>query len=340
MPVAIPCLSASRWIDFKGSGRTRPALIACELPDGTEIECVVKLGGHKESSPHQPVCETVAALLAVDLGLPMAEPLLVEITPEFAHQAVPAHQPEARARCEKALGWAFATKHLPPGYSLLPIGKSPARALVPALAELYAFDGLIQNADRVPANANCLIRGNELRIFDHDQAFGFLLDLWGAKPVDEIDSYSFLSRHLAYPHLARDRAHFTRLEGAWQAINTKTVAGYRDLLPDAWSGKKRILHRSRPTLTVSMRNSLPRWMRLLSPYRRPHENRLHLHAPPLRSRRRFRRVRQCRRGIAGAGCPICRRALPRYPRSHQPLFPRHGARGFQVPHALYRTPDR
>lgn len=237
MPTTLPLLSATRWIDFKGSGRTRPALIACELPDGGEIECVVKLGGHKESSRHQPVCETVAALLAVELGLPIAEPMLVEITPEFARRAVPANQPEARARCGSALGWAFATKHLPAGYALIPIGKSPARSLLPSLAELYAFDGLIQNADRAAHNANCLIKGNDLRFFDHDQAFGFLLDIGGVKPVREVDSYSFLSRHLAHPHLARDRALFTRVEGAWEAVNPKTVAGYRDLLPDSWPGK-------------------------------------------------------------------------------------------------------
>ncbi len=238
MPTTIPLLSATRWIDFKGSGRTRPALIACALPDGGEIECVVKLGGHKESAPHQPVCETVAALLALDLGLPLADPLLVEITSEFARHGVPANQPEARARCENALGWAFATKHLPAGYSLIPVGKTPARALLPALAELYAFDGLIQNADRIAHNPNCLIKGNDLRFFDHDQAFGFLLDLWGAKPAHEIDSYSFLARHFAHPHLPRNRTQFNRLEGAWQAVHPKTVAGYRDLLPDSWPGKK------------------------------------------------------------------------------------------------------
>jgi len=180
----------------------------------------------------------VAALLALDLGLPIADPLLVEITPEFARHAVPANQSEARARCENAIGWAFATKQLPAGYSILPIGKPPSRTLLTSLAELYAYDGLIQNADRIVKNANCLVKGNALGIFDHDQAFGFLLDIWGAKPVGEIDSYSFLSNHLAYQHLSRDRSQFYRLEGAWQAVNPQAVAGYRDLLPDEWPGKK------------------------------------------------------------------------------------------------------
>jgi len=51
--------------------------------------------------------------LALDLGLPVAEPLLVEITSEFAQLAIPNSQPDARARCENALGLAFASKHLP-----------------------------------------------------------------------------------------------------------------------------------------------------------------------------------------------------------------------------------
>jgi hypothetical protein len=238
MPDVIPILSASRWIGFKSSGRTSPALIACDLPGGGEIECVVKLGGHQESISHQPVCETVAALLAMDLGLPIAEPMLVEITMDFARKAIPHTEPDARTRCEKALGFAFATKHLPPGYSLPPAGKAPSRKLLPSLAELYAFDGLIQNADRKASNPNCLVKGDKLQIFDHDQAFGFLLDLFGPQPVGKVESYPFLKNHLAHPFLNRDRAAFERLEGAWEAITPATVSGYKEFLPDAWPGKQ------------------------------------------------------------------------------------------------------
>jgi hypothetical protein len=243
MPKVIPVLTATRWIDFKGSGRTQPALIACDLPNGGEIECVVKWGGHKESVPHQPICELVSALLAVDLGLPVADPLLVEITAEFANSAIPAANVPARARCAKAIGWAFATKHLPPGYAVLPVGKPTARALVSALAELYAFDGLIQNADRIPTNTNCLVKGNDLRFFDHDQAFGFLLDIFGSGPIAQVETYNFLSKHLAHPHLTRDRNQFNRLEGAWEAITDETLASYRNLLPDSWPGKERYFPR-------------------------------------------------------------------------------------------------
>lgn len=243
MSRALPQLTATRWIDFKGSGRTRPALIACDLPEGSEVECVVKLGGHAESAPHQPVCELVAALLALDLGLPIAEPILVEITPEFASQAVPASNPAARARCTAALGWAFATRHLAAGYAILPVAKSPARALLPSLAELYAFDGLIQNADRIATNPNCLVRGNDLRYFDHDQAFGFLFDIFGAKSVGHVDTYAFLSRHFARQHLTRDRTQFTRLEGAWEAIGDEMLAGYGHLIPNSWPGKNRYFPR-------------------------------------------------------------------------------------------------
>ena len=238
MPTVLPSLIATRWIEFKGSGRTRPALIGCDLPEGGEIECVVKLGGHKESAAHQPVCELIAALLALDLGLPVAEPLLVEITPAFAAHAIPATNAPARVRCLQAVGWSFATRHLPSGFSILPVGKPHGRQLLPALAELYAFDGLIQNADRSPTNPNCLVKGHELRFFDHDQAFGFLLDFLGVGPVSKVESYAFLNRHLARPHLTRDRSLFNRLEGAWEAITDDTLAGYFELLPDAWPGKE------------------------------------------------------------------------------------------------------
>lgn len=243
MPFALPQLTATRWIDFKGSGRTRPALIACELPEGGEVECVVKLGGHRESAPHQPVCELVAALLAVDLGLPVAEPVLVEITPEFTQLAVPAGNAEARARCGAAPGWAFATRHLAGGFAGIPVGKPPPQILLPTLAELYAFDGLIQNADRIPLNSNCLLKGSDLRFFDHDQAFGFLLDLFGSGPIEQPATYRFLTSHLARPFLPVNRAQFSRLEGSWKAITPELVASYRAAVPEEWPGKASYLPR-------------------------------------------------------------------------------------------------
>ena len=56
-------------------------------------------------------------------------------------------------------------------------------------------------------------------------------------PVADVNSYAFLSKHLARPHLTRDRSLFNRLEGAWQGITDETLVNYRNLLPDTWSGK-------------------------------------------------------------------------------------------------------
>lgn len=237
MPNTLSSFAATRWIEFKGSGRTRPAVIACDLPDGGEVECVVKLSGHQESSPHQPVCELVAALLALDLKLPVAEPLLVEISPEFVDLAIPVSNTEAKNRCQESLGLTFATRHLPGGYSLLPIGKPPPKAMIPELAKLYAFDGIIQNADRTQRNSNCLVKGSELRFFDHDLAFGFLLDILGPPNVTDVDSYSFLSNHLAKPCLKRDREQFESLQNSFTAIDEATLNEYRNFIPDSWSGK-------------------------------------------------------------------------------------------------------
>jgi len=238
MPTTIPILSASRWIGFKGSGRTQPALIGCDLPGGGEIECVVKLGGHRESAPHQPVCELVASLLAVDLNLPVADPLLVEITPEFAARGVPATDTTGRQRCQQSVGWCFASKQLSAGFAVPPIKKGPPKAMLPALAELYAFDALVQNPDRTAANPNCLMKGDELRFFDHDKAFSFLLALFGCGPLNQPETYSFPVAHFARQFLSQDRKLFTRIEGAWEAVSSDVVRGYASLIPDAWPGKQ------------------------------------------------------------------------------------------------------
>ena len=72
---------------------------------------------------------------------------------------------------------AFGSKHLPPGYTSWPLGKSiPKDALVTA-AEIFAFDVLIVNDDRRPENPNCLFSGSSLAIYDHEAAL-FTKGIW------------------------------------------------------------------------------------------------------------------------------------------------------------------
>jgi hypothetical protein len=235
MTALIPIFTATRWAGFRTSGRNRPANIGCDLSDGGgEVEVVVKLNGGAEYGDHGPVCETVAALLAVDLGLPVADPCLVEIQPEFV-ATIP--DSAARTRVQGAVGINFGTRSLAPGWSSIPGGKTLPQIALPTMAEILAFDAIIQNPDRRVDRPNCLFQGGDIRIFDHDLAFSFLFSISGYPDPTQSETYEFLRHHVFFRQLKRAKLSFDRIVGAFGALPPQRFRAYCEVLPDTWPGK-------------------------------------------------------------------------------------------------------
>ena len=235
MTALLPIFIATRWAGFRTSGRNRPANIGCDLPDGGEVEVVVKLNGGAEYGDHGPVCETMAALLAVDLGLPVADPCLVEIRQEFV-STIP--DPAARTRVQRAVGVNFGTRSLAPGWLPIPGGKTLPQIALPTMADIFVFDAIIQNPDRGVNRPNCLFQGGEVRIFDHDLAFiSFLLSIFGGLDPTKPETYEFLQHHVFFRQLKRAKLSFDRIAGALEALLPQRFRAYCEALPDSWPGK-------------------------------------------------------------------------------------------------------
>ncbi|MDH5644206.1 MAG: hypothetical protein OEY63_08395 [Gemmatimonadota bacterium] len=180
------------------------------------------------------VMEAIAAMLAADLDLPVPEPFLVTLEPEFI-AGVPDKTVVAMARRSNPV--AFGSKHLPPGYTNWPVGEGiPKDAFITA-AEIFAFDALIVNDDRRPTNPNCLFNGSSLAIYDHETAF-FTEGILGWQPpweVGSLESYKQTRRHLFSEQLCGKMVNFDRFAGAWLAVTNERLAAYRTALPDAWN---------------------------------------------------------------------------------------------------------
>jgi len=54
--------------------------------------------------------------------------------------------------------------------------------LVQTAAEVLVFDAIVQNPDRRADNPNCLVRGDEIRIIDHELAFSHGLVIGSVPP--------------------------------------------------------------------------------------------------------------------------------------------------------------
>lgn len=216
------------------SGRTVPCRLTCEDADGTEVEVVAKLSDGCDRKVTALVMEAIAAMLAADLDLPVPEPFLVTLEPEFI-AGVPDETVAAMARRSSPV--AFGSRHLPPGYTSWPVGKAIPKDALATAAEIFAFDALIVNDDRRPVNPNCLFSGSSLAIYDHEMAF-FTEGIVGWQPpweISSLESFKQTRRHLFSEQLCGKAVNFDRFAGAWLTVTNERLAAYRAALPDAWN---------------------------------------------------------------------------------------------------------
>lgn len=159
---------ASRFDKGLFSGRTKPCLAACQHENGDEIDMIIKFREGCDMKERSLLTEAIAAMLAKDLDLPVPEPFMVNVLPEFTESITDV---TVRDLAQKSLGWNFGSKLLPPGYSVWANGVSPPERVIPTLAEILAFDIIFANDDRRSQKPNCLTNGNEVAIIDHEAAF-------------------------------------------------------------------------------------------------------------------------------------------------------------------------
>ncbi|MHB1591985.1 MAG: HipA family kinase [Sulfuricella sp.] len=228
-------VTAVRFDGRAKSGRTVPCRLTCAAADGAEVEVVAKLSDGCDRKVTALAMESIAAMLAADLDLPVPEPLLVVLEPEFI-AGLPDEIVAAMARRSNPL--AFGSKHLPPGYTSWPVGKAIPKDAIAMAAEIFAFDALIVNDDRRPANPNCLFSGASLAIYDHEMAFPSTEGIIGWQPpwmMGSLASFKQTRRHLFSEQLCGKAVNFDRLAGAWLAVTDERLVAYRAALPDAWN---------------------------------------------------------------------------------------------------------
>lgn len=155
-------VTATTFMRKMKNGKTTPLLVRCELDNGEEIEVVAKLSGNCERRETALAVESICAMLAADLELPVPEPFIVRLDPEIVDQD---SYPDIYRFVATSCPLAFGSKLLPNGYALTMRLLDP---LLPMAAEIFTFDAMALNSDRRVDNPNCQSNGKSLAIFDHE----------------------------------------------------------------------------------------------------------------------------------------------------------------------------
>ena len=192
----------------------------------------------------------MAALLALDLDLPVQTPYRISIEKAFADTV-----PDAALRTvfQKSQGLNFGCAKWAPGYTIWPRDKVPSKDMKQSLMEIFAFDGLIQNPDRRQANPNCAFLGNNLLIFDHESAFSHFLSILPVFPW-EADGLGFLKDHIFFHALRGSDLLLDRFQGALEAIDEARMSSYIECIPAEWNGQTTTGEKIKTYLTQCIAN--------------------------------------------------------------------------------------
>jgi hypothetical protein len=218
-------------------GRTGPILSACEADgeDG-EIEVFVKLSAGCDQHVVNLAREAIVACLAADLRLPVPKPWLVEIPSEIIPVVTDSQiADKLRRSCPVAFGSTHST-----GFSAWNNGQRLSDTMRPVAAGILLFDAIIQNPDRRTENPNCLVRGDELRIIDHELAFAHrLILLWRAPWIlGGMREFETPGRHIFAHELKGAPFDFSEIKARWAALSDARLKEYEGAVPPEWAAAR------------------------------------------------------------------------------------------------------
>lgn len=215
----IATLHAAVFHKFMGTGRTTPALCACEDAEGKLAgDFVVKLRGGTERGATGMVSELVGSRLAAYFGIPVPLPSLVHIDAAFAALVAKSH-PDKSKRMVDSVGLNFGSRQLNDVVTW-PVDKSVPDAMWATATNIFAFDALIENPDRkFSPNPNLFSQGDQIFVFDHELAFSFIEDLFPSQSPWKLERSKYLADHV----------YFKRLKG--KAVDLELFTSRLDALP-------------------------------------------------------------------------------------------------------------
>lgn len=224
-----------RYDRIASTGRNKPLLITVETSDGQEHEVYLKASARPELGVEGLANEALAACLAGDLGLPINEPFLVPLDPQWVN-AIP--DPATRLMLQQSAPIGFASKSHGPQWKVWSPGDALTAGRQPTALEILAFDAYIGNDDRIPSNPNCYVKGDAFRIIDHELAFRIKLKLFPRLEPWKSGNLAALvlpQGHIFGARLKGKALDYSAIRQAWATLSDRRFLDYQSALPPEWA---------------------------------------------------------------------------------------------------------
>jgi hypothetical protein len=165
---------ALSYIDTFTTGSNKPLLVRCLNPETNERkDCVLKSMGTERMSADSSARELLSTFIAWEWGISIVNPVIIEITQAFLNTLN--HKP-IFSNPSKSLGYNYGSIYLKNFHEPSILYKLNEIEIEQGLL-IFAFDIFIGNADRRLEKPNCFTDGQNLVIFDHELAFGYVDDI-------------------------------------------------------------------------------------------------------------------------------------------------------------------
>jgi hypothetical protein len=218
------------------TGTTQPMLIRCVCKKtGIKDDYVVKFRGSPRMNIISSCNELVASFIAMELDLMVAEPALIEISNEFVETI---RGKDGYRNALNSIGINFGCKNME-GYMEFTNRQVLNENQYKQAEQIFPFDIFISNSDRRIDKPNMLTDGNKILIFDHELAFGFIMDIIkNPKPWIITDAdLGWIRKHYFYPILKDNKHNFDNFVRNFTIIDNSFWDKLCQLIPKEWTGE-------------------------------------------------------------------------------------------------------
>lgn len=214
------------------TGANKPLLVTGVNEDGNKGDYVVKLIGVGRMSKEACMRELLAALIAIQMGVKVAKPVIVNISKEFVDLL---KDQELWKYANKSLGYNYGSEYIRNFATILPTQELTS-SQIPFAQTIFPFDVTIQNPDRTNEKPNMMTNGTEIVIYDHELAFSFVFNIfpnpesWRVQPAD----LEWINKHILLSKVKGRDFDFNAFMKRFDNLDQNFWETVRGMIPQEW----------------------------------------------------------------------------------------------------------